>query len=617
MGLFGYIALVTSLIFSVLSLSLMLIIKNGKWGLRASLSSWTFTVLSSFILLYLLISGDFSVEYVFRNTERSLPLIYKISAFWSGSAGSLLLWALCNCLVCFFLYFLFNKRNRKYTQCLAAVTTAINLGFLTVLVFFSNPFKTTGFSSDGFGLNPSLQSIGMVFHPPTVILSYSCIFAAFGSYLYETIYSGGTAIKTSKRISLISWIILTLGITAGGIWAYSELGWGGYWSWDPIENSALVTWLFLTAHLHLSGCRKASGRSPLALISCTAFSILLGTFLARSGVISSVHTYSSQAGKTIILLSVLFTAVLCLLILIAVFRKRHKSGTNGFKLNSVMRRLPSYLLVICAVTIALMTVSPLFSIKGLKITEKTYDFVFGIFGLLILLVSTIYFTIKSKANKLKILITAISLVSGIITLLLPAVASYAAFTRIALSVSVFCMASFILSFIFASGNLLNNTGRFISYIIHLSIVLLALGFIGSRNMKAEASIVLSKGGTVGIGGYVLEMTDFYISDLPQIKSWNAVVSCLNGGNTKNIDISLSHYKKKDLYHSKAYISGSLKEDLYIIIENASDEGDILLKISLNRWVSLIWIGVALMLSSSVFLMCFRKISNDSKQTYDI
>jgi cytochrome c-type biogenesis protein CcmF len=293
-----------------------------------------------------------------------------------------------------------------------------------------------------------------------------------------------------------------------------------------------------------------------------------------------------------------------------VFRKRLKTGTYELNFNSIARRLPSCLLILCAVIIALMTVSPLFPFEGLEITEKIYDFIFGLIGLLILLNSTIYFTLKNKSNKLKVLIIAVSLISGLITLLPPSMVQYSAFTRIALVICAFCMACFIFSFIFASSKLLNNTGYFVLFIIHLSIVIIALGFLGSRNMKTEASIILNKNKTVSVGGYILEMTDFFVSDETQIKSWNAGLSCFDGNNSRDIEISLSHYKKKNVYHSKAYISSSFKEDLYIIIENATDDGDVLLKISLYRWVSLIWAGIALMISATVFL-CFRKISNNS------
>jgi cytochrome c-type biogenesis protein CcmF len=455
----------------------------------------------------------------------------------------------------------------------------------------------------------------MVFHPPAIILSYSCIFAAFGSYLYELIYSGSpeakaARLKAARLFSLFSWIILTAGIVTGGIWAYGELGWGGYWSWDPIENSALVTWLLLTAHLHISGHNKSTGRSPIVLISCTALSVLLGTFLARSGIISSVHAYSSRAGKTVFFLTVLIVAAICLSAFLTVFRKRHRSGTYEFSFNRMARRLPPCLMVLCAVIIALMTISPLFPFEGLNITEKTYDFVFGILGMLILLNLTIYFTLKNKSNKLRILIVTVSLVTGLITLLQPNMASFSVFTRIALVICAFCITSFVLSFISATGKSFSNTGCFLLYIIHLSIVILALGFTGSRNMKTEARIILNKNTTVSMGSYILEMTDFHIFDEPEMKAWNAALSFFDGKKNKDIKITLTHYKKKNMYHSKAYISSSFREDLYIIIENATDDGDILLKVSLYRWVSLIWLGIALMISAAVFL-CFRKIPNDS------
>jgi cytochrome c-type biogenesis protein CcmF len=616
MGICGNITLAVSFFIGILCLILLKFKKTTKLGLKAGIISSAFIIATSFVLLYLLISSDFSVEYVFRNTDRSLPLIYKISAFWSGSAGSLLLWAACNSIVYLFIYGLFHikkNNNQKYLKCLTATTTILNLGFLIVLIFISNPFKPVSLSSDGFGLNPSLQSSGMVYHPPLIMIAYSCIFATLASILYEIMNPDSPKIRTTRNIALIGWIILTVGIVSGGIWAYSELGWGGYWSWDPIENSALVTWLLATAYLHLFTLKKddvISSRPLFILIFATAFSVLFGTFLARSGIISSVHAYSNQASKIFFIIILVILTVICMSIFISVFRKREKKGRAQVSLNRIKLYLPSILLILSAVIIMLMTISPLLPLQGLVITEKSYDVVFGLLGLVLLLTSTVFYTFKHTANKVKLLILPISLVFGIIILIIPAFAAYPVFTRIALAVCVFCMIAVLLNFVFNMNQLLSNGSYFTMFVIHLAIIIIAFGLIGTRGMKVETSSVMNKNDTVSIGNHVLELKSVSVDDGSRIKTWTADLSYNNGETDRDIETSLQYYKEKDVYHSKALIISSIKEDLYVIVENSTDDGTILLKVSLLKWVLLLWVGIGMLVAASLFL-CWKRLCGNT------
>ncbi|KNY26014.1 cytochrome c biogenesis protein CcsA [Pseudobacteroides cellulosolvens] len=630
MDILGNISLITSLVAGIFSIILIKCKNNAKFALKAGLLSSSFIIVSSFVLIYLLISGNFSIEYVFKNTDRDLPLIYKISALWSSSSGSLLLWATCISIVYIFIYGLFyfkKNQNHKYLMCLTATTTILNLAFLVVLIFINNPFKIVGANSDGFGLNPSLQSIGMVFHPPLVMISYSCLFAAFASNLYEILYSRsiGQAVQQhqneqpaiselqfTRNVALLGWVILTAGIVSGGIWAYSELGWGGYWNWDPIENSALVTWLLATAYLHLFHLKKnntINDRPLFILISATAFSILFGTFLARSGILNSVHAYSNHGSKIFFLVILVSLTIICLSVFIAVFRKREKNKLSKFDFNRFKLYIPPFLMVILAIIIMLMTIYPMFSSDGSSISEKTYDFLFGIVGLIIVLSSTIFFSLRHITNKLKLFIISISLISGAATVFLPAFASYPLFTRISLAVCAFCLVSIFLSFALSINNLFNNTNFLTTFIIHLSIVIIAFGFIGTRSMKVETSSVIDKNGTISIGNHKLKLISLSVDDGPKIKTWTARLSYYNGKITKDINTSLQFYKKKKVYHSEAFIMHSFKEDLYIIVENSSDDGSVLFKVSLFKWISLLWAGIILMVLASLLLFWKKLCGN--------
>ncbi len=608
MGTLGYICLISSFAMGIFCLILLKFVKNRNYGLKAGIISNAFILTASLVLFYLLITSDFSIEYVYKNTDRNLPLIYKISAFWCGSAGSLLLWATCISIVYLLIYGIFHfKRdsNQRYLVCLTATSIIFNLAFLAVLIFISSPFKTVGPSSDGFGLSPSLQSIGMIIHPPLVMLAYSCYFSAFSSMLYEALYPQSPELSITRRLPFVAWTILTTGIVSGGIWAYRELGWGGYWNWDPIENSALVTWLLSTAYLHMFQLkrRNAIGNRPLiAMISAIVFSVLFGTGLARSGILNSVHAYSSHSSRIFFPILLIIAGAAALGVLIVAFRK--KTGLKGTGPKSVRLHIyiPPFLLIVPAIAIALMTVYPLFELNGPEITAKTYDLVFGIFALPIMLASTACFSFRHLSGKYRAAISAASLLPGIITPFLPSFNSYDVFTRLSLSISVICLISLLLSLLVNISKIFNN-GRFLMlFIIHLSIVLIAFGLIGTRDMKIETSSVIDKNSSISIGKYNLELNALEVIDQPEKKTWTARLTCWDGKSARNLDTSLHFYKKKEVYHSEEFIISSFKEELYINIENAADDGSVLLRVSLFKWFSLLWLGTILMiLASSIFL----------------
>jgi cytochrome c-type biogenesis protein CcmF len=604
MGTVGSVALAAAFISGALSLGFM---KTEKRALaqKTGMLSGALVIAASLVLLYLLIAGDFSVDYVYRNTARDLPLIYKISAFWSGSAGSLLLWAACDSAVYLLLCILLHARKKQnYLSYLTAVITILNLGFLTVLLFINSPFKPADISGGGFGLNPSLQSIGMVFHPPLIMLSYACVFVSLAVQLAESLHPEGIMKPTAQRAALISWILLTAGIISGGLWAYRELGWGGFWGWDPIENAALVTWLLLTAYLHIAAPKtggKNNARALTILITASAFSCLFGTFLARSGILSSVHSYSSQAVRTFFPILLLLLSAILLLLGIFVIKKGKRTGGHRFDIKRAVRYIPSILLTAGAAAVALLTVWPLLPLNGGEISKKTFDIVFGIVGLLLLICSSVRYAMKYTAGKQRLTVVFISVICGAAVLFLPAFAVYSIFTRLALAAAVLCMAGLFLSLIFGLNLVLTHSRNFTVFILHLAVVIIALGLIGTREMKVETTAVLHKGDTAAIGAYVLTLQSTSVDDSPLIKTWTAGISVDSGKKVRLIDATFQYYRQKDIYHAKSTIISSIKEDLCVIVENAADDGTVLLKVSLLKWVSLLWVGIILLVLSSVFL----------------
>src|SRR6476646_3375723 len=247
-----------------------------------------------------LISHDFNIEYVAAYTSRNLPPYYIVSAFWAGQKGSLLFWAVVLSLFGSLAQTLTPRRYSDLLPHVAGVTSAVVVFFVSVMLFSANPFERLAFTPpDGRGLNPQLQNVGMVIHPPMLYLGYISITVPFAfavaALLSRKLDTGW--IHAIRKWTLVSWLFLSIGITLGMWWAYVELGWGGYWAWDPVENASLLPWLTMTAFLHSVMIQEKRGmlkRWNLGLIVGTFLLSIFGTFITRSGVIASVHSFTQS-----------------------------------------------------------------------------------------------------------------------------------------------------------------------------------------------------------------------------------------------------------------------------------------------------------------------------------
>lgn len=265
---------------------------------RANLLSSLAVALSTLVLVFAFLSNDFRLAYVARNSARSLPVLYKISALWAGQSGSLLLW-----LLVISLFSLAVQRTRRFRDGgfdlrINTVINMVRVLFIILLLFVTSPFELLADPpSNGSGLNPMLQSVGMVVHPPLLFMGFSGFLVPFAivvSRLWAR-NSSDSWLQEVRPWALFAWLFLTAGIVSGGQWAYNELGWGGYWAWDPVENASLFPWLTGTALLHTLLLDKGhAGRKwwSYILIALTFALTIFGTFLTRSGVLDSVHAFS-------------------------------------------------------------------------------------------------------------------------------------------------------------------------------------------------------------------------------------------------------------------------------------------------------------------------------------
>src|SRR6185437_3344848 len=282
---------------------------SGRWrnqpALAATVTRSTYAlffclVAASLALWQGLVSHDFNIEYVAAYTSRNLPPYYVVSAFWAGQKGSLLFWAVVLSLFGSLAQALTPRRHSDLLPYVAAVTSAVVVFFVSVMLFSANPFERLPFTPpDGRGLNPQLQNVGMVIHPPMLYLGYISVTVPFAfavaALLSRRLDTGW--IHAIRKWTLVSWLFLSIGITLGMWWAYVELGWGGYWAWDPVENASLLPWLTMTAFLHSVMIQEKRGmlkRWNLGLIVGTFLLSIFGTFITRSGVIASVHSFTQS-----------------------------------------------------------------------------------------------------------------------------------------------------------------------------------------------------------------------------------------------------------------------------------------------------------------------------------
>src|SRR6478672_4359815 len=407
---------------------------------NALVASFFSTLVATSVLVAGFLRDDFSLAYVAGHSSRSLPLPYKISAFWGGQEGSLLLWLLVLTAYSALAVWLARKRARDLVVWVTPVLAGIAVGFSFLLVAVASPFDTQVAPLDGAGLNPSLQNPYMMAHPPFLYLGYVGLAVPF-AFAMGALLSGRTDerwIVATRRWTLIAWTALGVGQLLGAHWAYVEVGWGGYYAWDPVENAALMPWLAATAFLHSVMIQEKRGMLKVwnVLLVILSFCLaLFGTFLTRSGVISSIHSFTQSP------LGGWFLGFICLITLgsLALVISRLPLLRSKTRMESLVSREATFLynnllLVALCLTILWGVVFPLVSeaVHGEQITVSGpyYNFFLRIFGLPLLLLMGIGPLVAWRRASLRSLgrsfawPAGIALAFGVVLLLLGAGSSW-------------------------------------------------------------------------------------------------------------------------------------------------------------------------------------------------
>jgi cytochrome c-type biogenesis protein CcmF len=338
----GYYSLILGLVLSVLlcGVSVKDFDRNSKQIsaniLSLSFLQLVFVIVSFLSLIVSFTSSDFSNETVFNNSHTTKPLFYKISGTWGNHEGSLLLWLLVLTLFIFLFLIKSREQPKKYRIITLLFQQLIIIGFFLFVLITSNPFNYLfPIPTEGLGLNPILQDPALAIHPPILYLGYvgtSIIFSSSLAAVTQNYVSKQWGQHIKKWV-LVSWIFLTIGIMLGSIWAYYELGWGGFWFWDPVENVSLMPWLTLTALLHCIVVleRRDKLTTWVVILSITTFTLsMCGTFLVRSGILNSVHTFANDPARGIFILIFLFLLIALSIVIFFMFHKENNKSSNNF-----------------------------------------------------------------------------------------------------------------------------------------------------------------------------------------------------------------------------------------------------------------------------------------------
>ena len=647
----GSVALNLAFGFSILTvLTLFLYNKNGDerlflTGQRLALGISFFVFLATFILAYQLVQSNFDIDYVARYTSLETPVVYKISALWAGQSGSLLFWLF---ILSIYTTIVILQNQQKHNSLMpwVIITLAIvQMFFLVLTNYVTNPFKPTDADfivSNGNGLNPLLQNVTMAIHPPTLYLGYVGFSVPFGFAISAMINRDTSPlwIQSIRRWSLVAWLFLSIGIILGGWWAYRELGWGGYWAWDPVENASFMPWLTATAFVHSIIIQEKKDMLRvwnMVLIIITFTLCIFGTFLTRSGVMSSVHSFTGSSLGPIFL-----TFVFSIMIVsfgMMYFRRNDLRSTK--KMESFTSRESGFLFnnmvfVVMCFAVFWGTLFPVFSeaIRGTKITvgPPFFNQINIPIGLILLALTGIGPLLAWRKTGKKILIRNFTfpIITGLIVAILLLIIGLRGAVVISFSLGAFVTATITTEFtrgIQARRKKFNesiitalikmvskNRSRYGGYVVHLGIVFMFVGFTGHA-FDQEKEFSLKVGESNHVAGYNFKLIQMSETERPNHYAW---ISDLRVTNDEGKFVTNLHPEKRIYFHrnpdpnrrqphSELDIYTTMNRDIYSIFSDVDSENSVaFIKIMVNPLVQWVWLGGYILVFGTIVALWPRK-----------
>lgn len=598
-------------------------------GRRMALVVSYLSIVATGVLVYELMTVNFDLDYVAHYTSIETPNLYKFTALWAGQEGSLLFWEFILSVYAIIVLIRYRFQHQRLMPWVVFTLTSIQFFFLFLVYFFANPFAPTQADfvvQNGLGLNPLLQNLTMAIHPPLLYLGYVGFAIPF-SFAISSLINKDTNpvwIRSIRRWTLITWGFLSAGIILGGWWAYQELGWGGYWAWDPVENASFMPWLTGTAFIHSILIQEKKNMLKIwnmALIIITFTLCIFGTFLTRSGIMSSVHSFTATAIGPLFfyyVLLILFVSFSLLIWRRGLLRseKRIESFTSresGFLFNNVI-------FIVMCFTIFWGTIFPVLSeaVRGTKITVGApfFNQVNIPIGLSLLLLTGIGPLLAWKRTSKSGFIRNFSI--PILVMFAAAVAfilfGLRGYTLISFSLSIFVLVAIGMEFFRGISVRVRNRGespvkalammvmknrtRYGGYIAHLGILFMFVGFTGHAFDK-EKEFGLKTGGIEHVGGYQFKLVSIREAERPNHYAWIADLRVTNpdGSFVTKLEPEKRIYFHRDPNpdrqqpHSELSIYSTLKQDIYSIFTGyESSNRTAYFKIMINPLVWWVWAG---------------------------
>jgi cytochrome c-type biogenesis protein CcmF len=603
---------------------------------NALLAALPATAAATGALVVAFVRHDFSLVYVANHSSRALPLAYRISALWGGQEGSLLLWLLILAGVAFGAVALNRELVDKTLPWAVPILAALASFFAYLLVFVSSPFDTQTAPVDGAGLNASLQNPYMLAHPPLLYLGYVGLTVPFAFAMAALISRRLDArwLIATRRWTIVSWTCLGLAILLGSKWAYGTIGWGGYFAWDPVENAALLPWLTATAYLHSVMVQEKKGMLRVwnvSLVVLTFSLALFGTFLTRSGLVNSIHSFSkSSIGAWFVgLIAVVVLASVALVIARLPLLRSRSQQLESLVSREAVFLYNNLLLVAFALTVLWGVLFPVISetVRGVpySVGPPFYDFFLRAFGLPLLLLTGIGPLVAWRRASLRSLLRGLSWPAAAALAAGAALVATGAGTRpaglAAYSFSAFVLASIVVEFVRGtrarrsidggswpaafSSLVARNRRRYGGYVVHAAVALLAIGIAGSSISRATVEHRVHPGQTIAVDGYSLRYMGTSFRPGANHDELRAVLAVTHHGKRDGLVAAGRNH-----YHAEAFFGNAVAiktdwlraEDLFVIADSFDVDGSVDVKVIVNPLVDLIWLaGVVFLLGSFVAL----------------
>ena len=595
---------------------------------NALLAAFATSLVAGAVLAVALVRRDYSFVYVWQFTSTELPMRYTISSFWGGQAGSLLFWLVLLCGYSAAAILLNRRSSRDLLAWTVPVLAAVAVFFSLLLVAVASPFVTQVAPLDGRGLNPSLQNPYMLVHPIFLYLGYVGLTVPF-AFAMGALLSRRTDerwIVVTRRATLFAWTALGLGQLLGAKWAYEEVGWGGFYAWDPVENAALMPWLAATAYLHSVMVQEKRGMLRVwnVLLVTLAFALsIFGTFLTRSGILSSIHSFTqSSIGAWFLGFLALIVAGSLVLIFSRLSLLRARTRLESLVSREATFLYNNLLLVALCLTVLWGVVYPILSEaargEGANLGAGYYNFFLRAFGLPLLLLMGIGPLVAWRRASLRSLGTTFLWPLGVGTVVGVVLLAFGAGSSIpglvAYTFSAFVLTSIVLEFArgtrarkalgdptraHALARLIGrNRRRYGGYLVHASIVMLAIGIAGSSAYDSVGEGRVARGDTISVSDYRLQYRALEERVGPNATELRAVFGVERDGDELGTVAA-----GKNAYTTERQVSNEVglrhdyltAEDLFVIAEQINPDGSVYVRIFVKPLVNLLWLSGALFL----------------------